>query len=166
MVYLKYYFITYLEWSGKTINSHHSFLHLNYTTLTCSQRYFYSAIQSQCVGFVVCGCNCEMEEKQHFFFSFQILQLESKCVPNTLACLWSYDKQNSKTDKKSDQSSLIIMKITNKMQLHRLIHFSFSALHVSSDVFAHHKEHLTVFTLSGSIHPRLLQAGVLDELKL
>ena len=29
-----------------------------------------------------------------------------------------------------------------------------SALHVSGDVFAYHKEHLTVFTVSGSIHPR------------
>ena len=39
-----------------------------------------------------------------------------------------------------------IMKVTNKMQLHRLIYFSLSALHVSGDVFAHHQEHLTVFT--------------------
>jgi hypothetical protein len=34
-------------------------------------------------------------------------------------------------------------------------------LHVSGDVFAHHQEHLTVFAVSGSIHP-----SVLDELKL
>jgi hypothetical protein len=33
-------------------------------------------------------------------------------------------------------------------------------------VFAHHQEHLTVFTVSGSVHPKLLPAGVLDELKL
>jgi hypothetical protein len=26
-------------------------------------------------------------------------------------------------------------------------------LHVSGDVFAHHQEHLTAFTVSGSIHP-------------
>jgi len=39
------------------------------------------------------------------------------------------------------------------MQLYsRLIYYSKSALHVSGDVFAHHKEHLTVFTLSGSIY--------------
>ena len=31
--------------------------------------------------------------------------------------------------------------------LHRLIHYSKSALHVSGDVFAHHQEHLTVFTV-------------------
>jgi hypothetical protein len=36
------------------------------------------------------------------------------------------------------------------------IYYSKSALHVSGDVFAHHQEHLTVFTVS----------GVLDELKL
>jgi hypothetical protein len=47
----------------------------------------------------------------------------------------------------------IIMKVTNKMQLYRLIYYSYSALHVSGDVFAHHQEHLTVFTVSGSIHP-------------
>jgi len=48
------------------------------------------------------------------------------------------------------------MKVTNKMQLYRLIYFSLSALHVSGDVFAHHQEHLTVFTVAGSIQPRLL----------
>jgi len=42
------------------------------------------------------------------------------------------------------------MKVTNKMQLYRLIHYSKSALHVSGDVFAHHQEHLTVFTASGT----------------
>ena len=36
--------------------------------------------------------------------------------------------------------------------LYRLIYYSKSALHVSGDVFAHHQEHLTVFTVSGSIH--------------
>jgi hypothetical protein len=39
------------------------------------------------------------------------------------------------------------------MQLYRLIYYSKSALHVSGDIFAHHQEYLTVFTLSGSIHP-------------
>jgi hypothetical protein len=37
--------------------------------------------------------------------------------------------------------------------LYRLIYYSMSALHVLGDVFAHHQEHLTVFTPSGSIHP-------------
>jgi len=46
----------------------------------------------------------------------------------------------------------MIMKVTNKMQLYRLIYYSYSALHVSGDVFAHHQEHLTVFTASGCIH--------------
>ena len=36
--------------------------------------------------------------------------------------------------------------------LYRLIYYSKSALHVSGDVFAHHQEHLTVFTVSGSVH--------------
>jgi len=46
-----------------------------------------------------------------------------------------------------------VMKVTNKMQLYRLIYYSWSALLVSGDVFTHHQEHLTVFTVSGSIHP-------------
>jgi len=37
--------------------------------------------------------------------------------------------------------------------LYRLIYYSKSALRVSSDVFAHHQEHLTVFTVPGSAHP-------------
>jgi hypothetical protein len=45
------------------------------------------------------------------------------------------------------------MKITNKMQLYRLIYYSKSVLHVSGNVFAHHQKHLTVFTVSGSVHP-------------
>jgi len=39
------------------------------------------------------------------------------------------------------------------MQLYRLIYLSLLALHVSDDVFTHHQEHLTVFTVSSSIHP-------------
>jgi hypothetical protein len=37
--------------------------------------------------------------------------------------------------------------------LYRLIYYFMSALHVSGDVFAHHQEHLTVFTVSGNVHP-------------
>jgi hypothetical protein len=47
----------------------------------------------------------------------------------------------------------IITKITNKMQLCRLIYYYLSALNVSGDVFAHHQEHLTVFAVSGIVHP-------------
>jgi hypothetical protein len=36
------------------------------------------------------------------------------------------------------------MKMTNKVQLRRLIYYSQLALHVSGDVFPHHQEHLTV----------------------
>jgi hypothetical protein len=39
------------------------------------------------------------------------------------------------------------------MQLCRLIHYSKSALHVSSNIFAHHQEHLTIFTVPGNVHP-------------
>jgi len=37
--------------------------------------------------------------------------------------------------------------------LYRSIYYSKSSLHVSGDVFAHHREHLTVFTVSGGVHP-------------
>jgi len=33
------------------------------------------------------------------------------------------------------------------------VYYSMSALHVSGDIFAHHQEHLTVFTVSGNVHP-------------
>jgi hypothetical protein len=36
--------------------------------------------------------------------------------------------------------------------LYRLMYYFKSALHVSGDVFAHHQEHLTVCTVSGSVH--------------
>jgi len=51
------------------------------------------------------------------------------------------------------------------MQLYRLIYYSYSALHVSDDVFAHHQEHLTVFTASGNVHPMSLPACLVDELE-
>jgi hypothetical protein len=38
-------------------------------------------------------------------------------------------------------------------ELYRLIYYSKSASHVSGNAFAHHQEHLTVFTVSGSVHP-------------
>jgi hypothetical protein len=37
--------------------------------------------------------------------------------------------------------------------LYRLIYYSKSAVYVSGDVFAHHQQHLTVFTVSVSVHP-------------
>jgi hypothetical protein len=37
--------------------------------------------------------------------------------------------------------------------LYRLMYYSTSGLHFSGDVFAHHQEHLTVFTVSSSVHP-------------
>jgi hypothetical protein len=47
--------------------------------------------------------------------------------------------------------------------LYRLIYYSKSALYVSGDVFAHHQEHLTEFTVSGIVHPgcyRLVSARI------
>ena len=50
--------------------------------------------------------------------------------------------------------------------LYRLIHYSKSAVHVSGNVFAHHQENLTVFTVSGSVHPsccRLVPAATWQQ---
>jgi hypothetical protein len=37
--------------------------------------------------------------------------------------------------------------------LYRLINYSELAVYVSGDDFAHHQKHLTLFTVSGSVHP-------------
>jgi len=42
--------------------------------------------------------------------------------------------------------------MTDKMQLCRIIYYSLAALHVSSDIFAHHQEHLNFITASGITH--------------
>jgi hypothetical protein len=39
----------------------------------------------------------------------------------------------------------IFTKMTHKMQLCMIVYCSLTTLHVSSDIFAHHQEHLTVF---------------------
>jgi len=44
------------------------------------------------------------------------------------------------------------MKMTNKMQLCRIVHYSLAALHVSSDIFAHHQERLNCITASVITH--------------
>jgi hypothetical protein len=49
--------------------------------------------------------------------------------------------------------------------LYSLNYYSKSALHVSGDVFAHHQEHLTVFTVSGSVHPRRSSSQILIKIK-
>jgi len=46
----------------------------------------------------------------------------------------------------------VYTKMTNKMQLCKIIYYSMSALHVSSDIFAHHQEHPNCITASGITH--------------
>jgi hypothetical protein len=56
-------------------------------------------------------------------------------------------------------------KMTNKMQLCRIIYFSLIALHVSSDIFAHHQKHQNCITASGITHVcrcQLVVAQLLD----
>jgi hypothetical protein len=56
-------------------------------------------------------------------------------------------------------------KMTNKMQLCRIIYNSLAALHVLSDIFAQHQEHLNCSTASGITHVSLLAGtmGVLER---
>jgi len=50
-------------------------------------------------------------------------------------------RQLGRPDRRCEDNIKTFMKITNKMQLYRLIYFSLSALHVLGNVFAHHQEH-------------------------
>ena len=42
--------------------------------------------------------------------------------------------------------------MTNKVQLCMIVYYYFAALHVSSDIFAHHQDHLNCITASGITH--------------
>ena len=52
--------------------------------------------------------------------------------------------------------------MTNKMQLCRVVYYSMAALHVSSDNFTHHQEHLNCITASGITHVCRIM-GVLEH---
>jgi len=56
------------------------------------------------------------------------------------------------------------MKMTNKMQLCRIIYYSLAALHVSSNIFAHHQEHLNCITAWYYTCMSLL-AGIFNQLQ-
>jgi hypothetical protein len=59
--------------------------------------------------------------------------------------MWEYEETEILNVNESVHRD-IVTKTTNKMQLCRLIYYSFSTLHVSGDIFAHRQEHLTVPT--------------------
>ena len=46
----------------------------------------------------------------------------------------------------------VIYENDQKMQQSKIIFYSFAALHVSSDIFAYHQEHLNCITASGITH--------------
>ena len=71
-----------------------------------------------------------------FWFS---LQLSSETFP-ILRIIGKYKIKNM--DRSSCKVPVIFTKTTNKMQMCRIIYCSLTALHVSSDIFAHHQEHL------------------------
>jgi hypothetical protein len=58
------------------------------------------------------------------------------------------------------------MKMTNEMQQCRTIYCSLAALHVSSDIFAHHQEHLNCIYSFWNHTCESLPAGFMGELEL
>jgi hypothetical protein len=66
--------------------------------------------------------------------------------------LLRYNKELNEFDVHESVHRNTVTKVTNKVQIYRLIYYSKSALHVLGDVFAHQQEDLTVFTVSSSIH--------------
>jgi hypothetical protein len=57
----------------------------------------------------------------------------------------------------------MVNKISKNMQLCRIIYCSSTALHVSSDIFAYHQEHL-ICNYSFWFYSRVLLAAVMAEL--
>jgi len=55
-----------------------------------------------------------------------------------------FSKQKERSDFHESVHRDTFMNVTNKMQLYRLIYYSWSALHVSGNIFANHQEHLTL----------------------
>jgi len=90
---------------------------------------------------------CTADTMCNFFFIFTPIRRNSYLIIVTFGCPNCTKQRNSA----HCESACILTKTTNKMQLCRLIYYSLSALHVSGDVFAHHPEHLTVFTVSVNI---------------
>ena len=92
---------------------------------------------------------CDLLEFKSVFYSHLIVSSTLICKIYTKS-IYFY-RYIYKRDVHESVHRDIITKISNKMQLCRLIYYSLSALHVSSEVFAHHnEEHLTVFTASAS----------------
>ena len=99
------------------------------------------------------ACWCNENKFRNYIL---LMNFDGKKIWNVRKLWRNYSLRLQKDRNKTHISLLIvviIMKVTNKLQLYRLVYYSKSALHVSGDIIAHHKEHLTVFTVSGSIHP-------------
>jgi hypothetical protein len=63
------------------------------------------------------------------------------------------------------RAAMRFTKMTNKMQLCRIIYCSLIALHVLSDTFAHHQELNCIYSF-WFIRLMLLPAGVMEELEV
>ena len=61
---------------------------------------------------------------------------------------------------------ILFMKMTNRMQLCRIIYCFLTALHVSSDIFTHHQEHLNCNDSFWYFSRMSSPDGVMGELEL
>jgi hypothetical protein len=87
-----------------------------------------------------------------FFFKFKSI-LPAKSFPVveryfchgnpifSFTCTWE-DLQIYTCRVPEQNAEIQFTKMTNKMQLYTIIYYSLIALHISSDIFAHHQEHL------------------------
>jgi len=77
------------------------------------------------------------------YFDDKILQFRDRILSNQVIIFDVYESVHRDTTMENNQQDA----------LYRLIYYSKSAPHVSDDVFVHRQGHLTVFTVSGSVHP-------------
>jgi hypothetical protein len=80
-----------------------------------------------------------------------ILEELDKQIGRSFSRYWS--KQSWVTWPSWIRASWYSYEYNQQDAIYRLIYYSKSALHVSGAVFTHHQENLTVFTVSGSVHP-------------
>ena len=77
-----------------------------------------------------------------YFVTFQ------RCISSP-----SYFEWKEETARPGAMKRFLLCENNKQDAPYRLIYYSKSALHVSGDIFAHNQEHLTVFTVSASVHP-------------
>jgi hypothetical protein len=99
-----------------------------------------------------------MSQNYEVFYFYIVKYRNPGKIFVSLTYSWDSKRGDRKWDYRSTWRSWIHAlwyNYENKQQdaLYRLIYYSKSAVNMSGDFFTHHQEHLTVFTVSGSVHP-------------